>query len=570
MKTFSALLLGFIFLFSCSPIFSQSSSIPSSTSWHLEDSQLNGVYGISLEKAYNELLKVLKPQKKVVVAVIDSGVDTLHEDLKSVLWKNKREIPSNGIDDDHNGYVDDTNGWNFIGGKNGQNVSKDSYEGARVYFKYKAEFGEKEIDADTLSYEKKEAYKSYKKAQVLLESQAKDAALYVLILKDVVSKIPGADSTIQAAMGKTEYTGDELQNFKSGDPVVNKAKSVVLGFFQQTREMNQTNSFLIGELIRFYDSEKSKIESIEHSPKSYRNDIVKDNYNDINDRFYGNNDVMGPESSHGTHVSGIIGADRDNGIGIKGIANNIEIMTLRAVPDGDEHDKDIANAIRYAVDNGAWVINMSFGKSFSPEKHWVDEAVRYAESKQVLLIHAAGNDAKNIDVEDNYPSSNLHNDTTKMFSNWITVGASGSTDEELVASFSNFGKREVHVFAPGVKIYSTIPGGNKYGEKDGTSMASPVVAGLASLLFSYYPNLSAAQVKKIIEESVLKIPSATLVKDAAPDEIKNLQELCFTGGIVNAYNALKLAANVKGDRILTIDKQITPKKTSKNTSNLQR
>ena len=570
MRTFSAIFLSFVFLFSSTTIFSQSSFIPSSTSWHLEDKQLNGVYGISLEKAYNELLKGLKPQKKVVVAVIDSGVDTLHEDLKSVLWKNGQEIPTNGIDDDNNGYIDDVYGWNFIGGKNGQNVSKDSYEGARIYFKYKPEFGEKEINADTLSYEKKESYNSYKKAKVLMESQAKDAALYVLILKDVVAKIPGADSIIQLAIGKTEYTGDELQNFKSADPVFNKSKSVVLGFFQQTREMNQTNSFLIGELIRFYDSEKSKIEAIEKMPKLYRDDIVKDNYNDINDRFYGNNDVMGPESSHGSHVSGIIGADRKNDIGMKGIADNIEIMTIRAVPDGDEHDKDIANAIRYAVDNGAWVINMSFGKSFSPEKHWVDEAVRYAESKQVLLVHAAGNDSKNIDLEDNFPSSNLHNDTTKKFSNWITVGASGTTDEDLIASFSNFGKREVDVFAPGVKIYSTIPQGNKYAEKDGTSMASPVVSGLAALLLSYYPNLSAVQVKKIIEESVLKIPPSSLLKDTDSDELKNLQAQCVTGGIVNAYNALKLASTFKGDRVLPIDKSSTPKKTSKKISSLQR
>ena len=566
MKTFSFSFLGFVFLFLCTRAFSQTIS-SSSTAWHLQDKQTDGTYGISLEKAYTDILNGLQPKKKIIVAVIDSGVDTLHEDLKSVLWKNNGEIPRNGIDDDKNGYIDDFYGWNFIGGKDGQNVSKDSYEGARIYFKYKNEFGDGEINIDTLSYEKKETYKSYKKAQLLLESQAKDAALYVLILKDLVSKIPGADSIIQAAMGKTEYTGDELQNFKSTDPVVNKSKSVVLGFFQQTREMSNSNTSLIGELIRFYDSEKSKVEAIEQKPKSYRADIVKDNYNNLEDRFYGNNDVMGPESSHGTHVSGIIGADRKNTVGIKGIADHIEIMTLRAVPDGDEHDKDIANAIRYAVDNGAWVINMSFGKSFSPEKHWVDEAVQYAESKQVLLVHAAGNDAKNIDIEDNFPSSNLHNDTTKVFSNWITVGASGSTDEELIASFSNFGKREVHVFAPGVQIHSTIPGGNKYGDKDGTSMASPVVAGIASLILSYYPSLSAVQVKKIIEGSVLKIPSAPVVKESSAEETNNLFDLSVTGGVVNAYNALRLASTIKGDRINMNRQPTSPKKTSKKTSN---
>ena len=257
---------------------------------------------------------------------------------------------------------------------------------------------------------------------------------------------------------------------------------------------------------------------------------------------------MGTDASHGTHVAGIIAASRQNKIGINGIANNVEIMTIRAVPDGDEHDKDIANAIRYAVDNGAWVVNMSFGKSFSPEKKWVDDAVKYAESKGVLLVHAAGNDSKNIDTEDNFPSRNFEYDTLRVFSNWINVGASGATETDLAASFSNYGKREVNVFAPGVKIYSSIPGGNTYGDKDGTSMASPVVAGLAALILSYYPDLSAEQVKNIIEQSAMKPSTISFTKPGTEDEQTNLDQLSRTGGIVNAMDALKLASTIKGER----------------------
>lgn len=522
--------------------------------WHLDDKETSGNLGIGLNKAYNELLKNQQPKRKVIVAVIDSGVDTLHEDLKSVLWKNRKEIPHNGIDDDKNGYVDDFYGWNFIGGKDGRNVSKDSYEGARVYFKYRDIFGDKEINEDTLKNDLKVSYKNYKKAQAQLESQAKDAALYVLILKDVVAKIPTADSTLQIAMGKKEFTGDELELFKPVDPIVSKAKSVLLGFFQQTKEMDNTNTVLIGELTRFYEGEKSKLDAVEKEPKAFRAEIVQDNYEDINDRFYGNSDVMGPESSHGTHVSGIIAADRKNGIGINGIADHVEIMTIRAVPDGDEHDKDIANAIRYAVDNGAWIINMSFGKSFSPEKQWVDDAVMYADSKGVLLIHAAGNDAKNIDIEDNFPSRNINNDTNRVIKNWINVGASGANDDEVVATFSNYGKREVDVFAPGVRIYSTVPGGNVYGEKDGTSMASPVVSGLAALILSYYPTLSAKQVKWVIEQSVTRIKSTNVNNNEDQDRKVSLDELSVTGGVVNAYNAIKLASTLKGERILASEK----------------
>ena len=518
--------------------------------WHLQDPATQSIYGIQLEKTYTEILKQRTPKKKIVVAVIDSGIDTAHEDLKPVLWKNEKEIVGNGIDDDKNGYVDDIHGWNFLGNKDGKNVSKDSYEAARVYYKYKAEFGDKTIDVNSLTTDKKRAFQNFTKAKFQLESQAKEAAMYVLILKDIVAKIPPADSVLQVAIGKQQYTGDELANFNSTDPAISKARSALLGFFQQTKQMESTNQALIAELVQFYEGEKSKVEAVEKEPKRYRAEVVKDNYDDPNDRFYGNNDVMGTDASHGTHVSGIIGASRSNNIGINGVADYVAIMPIRAVPDGDEHDKDVANAIRYAVDNGAWVINMSFGKSFSPEKSWVDEAVKYAESKGVLLVHAAGNDAKNIDYEDNFPSRSLDNDTTKPFSNWITVGASGASKKELAAPFSNYGKREVDVFAPGVQIYSTIPGGNTYGEKDGTSMASPVVAGLASLILSYFPELTPQQVISIIKSTSLKIDQKITTKPGTEDEEVSLFDLSSTGGIVNAYEALKLAATTKGERIM--------------------
>lgn len=514
--------------------------------WHLGDLDSNAVYGTSTERAYKELIKSTQPRKKIIVAVIDSGIDTVHEDLKPVLWVNKREIPNNGIDDDKNGYKDDVHGWNFIGGKDGRNVGKDSYEGARIYYQLKKVFGTDSINEKSLDQEKAAQYRLYKKVTSLLESQAKEASMYVIILKDIVAKIPAADSLIKTAMSKSSYTGDELQNFKSIDPQVSKARATMLGIFQQTRQMETTNQTLIAELMQFYEGEKSKVDALENEPPQYRHEIVKDNYDDPNDKYYGNNDVMGTDASHGTHVAGIIGAVRGNEKGIEGIANHVQIMPIRAVPDGDEHDKDIANAIRYAVDNGAHVVNMSFGKSFSPQKKWVDDAVKYAESKGVLLVHAAGNDAKNIDVEDNFPSRNFNNDTLKVFSNWITVGASGAVANEIAASFSNYGKREVNVFAPGVKIYSTIPGGNTYGDKDGTSMAAPVVTGIAALLLSYYPDLSPKQLIEILEKSARKI-DASFPKPGTDEKVM-LSELSISGAVVNTYEALKMASTVKGER----------------------
>jgi len=526
--------------------------------WHHGDLDSNAVYGTSTERAYKELIKNTQPRKKIIVAVIDSGIDTVHEDLKPVLWVNKKEIPNNGIDDDKNGYKDDVHGWNFIGGKDGRNVGKDSYEGARIYYQLKKLFGADSINEKNLDEEKAVQYRLYKKVAAVLESQAKEASMYVMILKDIVAKIPAADSLIKVAMSKSSYTGDELQNFKSNDPQVSKARATMLGIFQQTRQMESTNQALIGELMQFYEGEKSKVDALEKEPPHYRQDIVKDNYDDPNDKYYGNNDVMGTDASHGTHVAGIIGAVRGNEKGIDGIANHVQIMTIRAVPDGDEHDKDIANAIRYAVDNGALVVNMSFGKSFSPQKKWVDDAVKYAESKGVLLVHAAGNDAKNIDVEDNFPSRNFNNDTLKVFSNWITVGASGAVANEIAASFSNYGKREVNVFAPGVKIYSTIPGGNTYGDKDGTSMAAPVVAGIAALLLSYYPALSPKQVIEVLEKSS-KIIETSFPKPGTDEKVM-LSELSISGAIVNTYEAFKMASSIKGERKLPTTPAVPLKK----------
>jgi subtilisin family serine protease len=304
---------------------------------------------------------------------------------------------------------------------------------------------------------------------------------------------------------KDAYTRDELEKF---EPQTQKGKQAKMGFITCLKMLNiedeETNVDLIKELDEYVDGKKTSIDAKTAAPPDYRAQTIKDNYYAIDDKYYGNNDVMGPDPMHGTHVSGIIAAKRNNNIGIDGIADNVKIMMIRAVPDGDEYDKDIALAIVYAVDNGAKVINMSFGKSFSPEKKWVDEAIRYAESKDVLLVHAAGNESHDVDVVDNFPNPDLitFNSTA---TNFITVGASGDPHVgggKLVADFSNYGKTTVDVFAPGVKIYSTLPGGNQYGFLNGTSFSSPIVTGIAALIRSYYPELSASQVKYAIDKSI--------------------------------------------------------------------
>ncbi|MGH2649117.1 MAG: S8 family peptidase, partial [Ginsengibacter sp.] len=451
--------------------------------WHELDRSETGYYGISLDKAY-QFLQTRKP-KTVVVAVIDSGVDTTQEDLRSVLWHNPGEIPGNGIDDDHNGYVDDVYGWNFIGGKDGKNLHQDSYEGARVYWELHEKYGDNIPDTATMKPEQKKEVEEYLRAKNKVVGNVDPKEL--LFMQRILPPLQRGDSIIAKDLGKAEFTGNDLKTYTANDIDSKTASSIYLNICRLNNDYDISNTDILQDL----KGQIRKAEAATTPPEDFRQEIVKDNESDVNDRYYGNNDVMAGTPSHGTHCSGIIAAARGNGIGMDGVANDVKIMMVRAVPDGDEHDKDIANAIRYAVDNGAKIISMSFGKDFSPEKSWVDDAVKYAQSKDVLLVHAAGNDHKDIDSAANFPNP-VFADSSGRAKNFITVGASGdSTNGGFTASFSNYGKKEVDVFAPGVNIYSTLPGGNKYGKYSGTSMACPVVAGVAALILEYFPDLSA-------------------------------------------------------------------------------
>ncbi|MFM7709995.1 MAG: S8 family peptidase [Ferruginibacter sp.] len=506
--------------------------------WHQLDLKTDGYHGISLQQAYDFLKSKNKKSQKIIVAVIDSGIDTLHEDLKPVLWVNPKEIPGNGKDDDKNGYIDDVHGWNFIGGKDGRNVKEDSYEGARVYHKLREVWEGRTVDISKLSASEKKSYETYLRAKKKTVKDEDDDGQSAQI-KMMYEKFVAGDSIIRRDLEKKEYNAADLKTYNSDNADAKLVKMIMLSISKENNTEEITNQQIIDEL----SGEIRKAETANQAPPTYRKDIVRDNEADINDRSYGNNDIMASTPFHGTHCSGIIGAARNNNKGINGIADNVALMTLRAVPDGDEHDKDIALAIRYAVDNGAKIISMSFGKDFSPEKYWVDDAFRYAEKKGVLLVHAAGNDAKNIDTEFNFPNP-VYDDGTGRASNVITVGASGDkTNGGLTASFSNFGQSEVDVFAPGVQIYSTIPGGDQYGNASGTSMACPVVSGIAALIWSHYPKLKVNDIKAIIESTVMK-PEETVKKPGTSDKVA-LSELSRTGGIVNAFEAVKLADTYK-------------------------
>ena len=482
-------------------------------SWYLLDNAKDSFYGISLNKAYQFLKDKHKVSKPVIVAVLDSGIDTTHEDLKSILWRNPKEIPGNGIDDDGNGYIDDVYGWNFLGGKDGRNITKAAGEGTRVYHRFRAKFEGKPIDSAGFSSLDREQYKEWKRAsdQLNFSSNEQENLLFFEITTRALKR---HDKILRKEMGCEEYTREKVEKFEPVSRIGREAKFGYLTCMKMIDvDAEEKNTSIISDLEEEVEKMKSNFEARESAPFDYRADIVKDNYFNLADRFYGNNDVMGGSGAkHGTHVSGLIAAQRNNGIGIDGIADNVKIMMLRVVPEGDEYDKDIALAIRYAVDNGAKVINMSFGKYFSPEKRWIDSAVMYAGAHDVLIVHAAGNESTDLDQKDNYPNPWLKDWNTNA-ANFITVG--GSSDPKIkgngiVADFSNYGKNNVDLFAPGVRIYSTEPGGNEYGNLNGTSFSSPIVAGVAALIRSYYPELKAVDVKKVLESSV-SIPGPSYI-----------------------------------------------------------
>ncbi|MBK9485767.1 MAG: S8 family serine peptidase [Chitinophagaceae bacterium] len=528
----------------------QTSVIPNS--WHMMDKEADGYSGVSANKAYEFLKSKNLKSKTVIVAVIDTGIDTLHEDLKSILWNNPKEIPANGKDDDGNGYIDDVHGWNFLGGKDGRNVKVDSDERGRVYYGLKDKWDNKEVDKSKLSKADLYEYEMFVKAKAEIkgtdskEDEFNDVD--VPALKALHASLLVSDSILKKGMNRDTFTGNELDQYVTKSFAERRAKTEILTLMKNNNMMDQSDKEFIGgllEYIEYIEGEQRKAQAKVSAPKTYRKDIVGDDENNFNDNKYGNSDIMADFSMHGTHCAGIIGAARNNGKGMDGIADNVRIMSLRVVPDGDEHDKDIALAIRYAVDNGAQIISMSFGKSYSPQKVWVDEAFAYAESKNVLLVHAAGNDNKDVDVADNFPNPNYVNGGRA--SNVITVGASAEPlSGKQVATFSNYGKKEVDVFSPGAKIYSTLPGGNNYGNLSGTSMACPLVAGIAALTLEYFPGLSAKQLKYVIEKSAIQ-PKGKVNKPGTEDEKVAMSELSRTGGIVNAYEAVKLAATLTGE-----------------------
>ena len=484
--------------------------------WHLADDAV----GIHLGRAY-QMLEGRAPAREVVVAVIDSGVDLTHPDLAPVLWTNADETPGNGLDDDGNGYVDDIHGWSFLAGPGGT-VHQERLELARLVGACRARTAPAAVDCPALEEE--------------LTGERRDLAAQAAQMGPIFQQVRAADELLRARFGDA-YDPADVSSLATGTDMEAKRAQQLLTFLA-------SQGATPADLVEYEEYLTTRLQ-YHLNPDFDPRGMVGDDPADATERLYGTPDAAGPDSGHGTGVAGLIAAVRGNGTGIDGVARNdgervtVRIMALRAVPDGDERDKDVANAIRYAVDNGAHIINMSFGKGHSPDKAAVDAAVAYATERGVLLVHAAGNDSQDLDAPDasNYPTARYAAGGQSPL--WLEIGASSYAVETLAASFSNYGATRVDLFAPGDDVTSLEPGGGTQ-VAGGTSFSAPVVSGVAALLMSYFPDLSAADVREILLETSTRHPEAIVPvpggEDAAP-----FASFSVTGGVVNAAAAVEAA-----------------------------
>jgi subtilisin family serine protease len=506
--------------------------------WGSKDLSKDTIPGMSVDRAYKELIKDYEG-KTVVVAVLDSGVDIEHEDLQGVVWTNIDEIPDNGIDDDKNGFVDDIHGWNFLG-----DVVEENLEYTRIVRDYQDQFegkSESDVSADQL-----ELFRLYRAAKAEYEKEVASVENNINRYSMMNNQIQEAEQTLKNELKVDSLTIDNVTSYEPEDDTTLNQKMMLLSVMNNYSEDLQSLQDQLAEAMQYFQNRKKYHFNLDLNARANK---LGNDEDDFSTKIYGNNQVSGPteekeDAKHGTHVAGIIAASRSNELGMKGVAEDVLIMPIRAVPDGDEYDKDIALGIRYAVDNGASIINTSFGKYFSTHPEWVMDAIKYAADNDVLIVNAAGNESLNLDENRVYPNDETPENPTDVVNTFINVGSITSEyGKNLVSGFSNYGKNSVDLFAPGSSIYSTTPL-NSYEFLQGTSMAAPNAAGVAAVIRSLFPKLSAAQVKQILMESGLTTEQE-VITGGDPENTKSFDQLSVSGKMVNMYNAIILASKTK-------------------------
>ncbi len=518
--------------------------------WHWKDLEKDGVHGVSLYKAHQVLTDLKLQPTPIVIAILDGGIDTSHQQIRPFLWNNPKEIPGNQKDDDRNGYIDDVHGWNFLGNALGVNIDKAAAEKTRIYHQYKTEFKQDKLDSTLWDQKKKQTFKIWQQAaaEIIFSEEDADNLAFIKMAKNAVVKM---GNILIKELEDSNFIAEKLEPYQ---PIGKIAADTKISYLRTLLALgiDKTSGYqtILENLNEYISGKEQSATSMDIAPEDLRKNIIQDRYTDFKDQFYGNNNVMGPNAKHGTHVAGLAAGITENNNNKTSFNSPIKIMGVRVVPDGDEYDKDIALGIRYAVNNGAKIINMSFGKSFSPEQAWVDSAIRYAASKDVLIVHSAGNESYDLNTKSVYPSpySSVFKNRAE---NMITVGASSDSTigNSLITDFSNYGNQVVDLLSPGEKIYSTAPN-QQFVYLNGTSMSAPILSHIAGLIRAYFPKLTAKEVKTILMQSCWKPKDENILFPIPQKEqSKKLTELSLEGGIINAALSIQNAANYNSRKI---------------------
>jgi len=499
--------------------------------WHWKDLEKDGVHGVSLYKAHQFLAALKLQPTPVIIAVLDGGIDTAHVQIKPYLWNNPKEIPGNALDDDKNGYIDDVHGWNFLGNASGQNINKASDEKSRIYHRYKNEFKQDKLDSASWDAAKKQTFNVWQQAatEIVFTDEDAESLSFIKMARNAVVKM---GVILIKEIEDSNFNAEKLEAYQ---PIGKLTADTKISYLRtvQALGIDRSNGHqtIVDDMNNYISGKEQSSVALNTPPEDLRKKITQDQYDNLNDQYYGNNNITGPNAKHGTHVAGLAAGIDDTIFTKSNFKHPVQIMGIRVVPDGDEYDKDIALGIRYAVNNGAKIINMSFGKSFSPEQPWVDSAIRYAASKDVLIIHSAGNESYDLNTKSVYPSpySKVFKDKAM---NMITVGASSDPiiSDSLLTDFSNFGNKIVDLLSPGKKIFSSLPN-QQFGFLDGTSMSAPILSHIAGLVRAYFPKLSAIEVKAILLQSCWK----------PKDQSTKMNVLSAEGGIINAALCMQQA-----------------------------
>jgi subtilisin family serine protease len=524
----------------------------------------DGVFGAAIERAHAAARESgLRPARRpITIALIGGGIDISHKAISDIIWVNRRERRINGRDNDRNGWIDDRHGWNFLGNDT-MTINSLSTMGDREFLRLKDKYNHFLFVEDGIAYMFDDELGALVETEppadmeefeyflrVVTESELAETNRGVMLAKAVVWYIREIGHSMRMAYPERVLTRTDFGEFVRAQQSTTAMQDALFAFIDLMFMSANTEDW--NTMAAFADTEFIPIQELRHERAMARRfprerELIGDDPNDLNDKGYGNNNLLANNALRNTMIAGIIGAGGGQSE-IRGITNNVQIMTLRIEADfGEPYMKDMALAIRYAVEQGADIIQLGATNRLFPrhQSHWVEEALRYAEQRNVLVVIPVRDLSSNLDDFPFYPNRNL---STGTLSNIITVAASDSLGNPFL--WANFSETELDIFAPGVEIKSAMPG-NRYAIDSGSAYAAAMVTGVAAFIKNYFPQITPAQMRQLLIDTVTDRSDAEVEKQyrATAGSMRGriatdlflFSDLCVSGGILNAERAIKEA-----------------------------